>query len=286
SRWVSLTVLVVAGITVGVFIVDALTGCWLQLNSLLGYNPLLAGRFAGFGNPGFAIFGTSAMLLTGFLAYGHRRWMSLVLTVVVAVPVVAVEGFPQWGADVGGILTLVPAFVVLGLLITRTAATWPRLVLAGMVAVALVLLVGWVDYLRPDDAQTHFGRFFASLLDGSAWSMIRRKVLANAEVLLLGPHTVLALVLVVLLVVAIFRPPPLLARAYATVPQLRPTLIATVVLGAAGFATNDSGVIIPSVVMTVAGPLTLAICAWVAMGKAGPVAGVLPDETAPHPATS
>ncbi|MGH3429348.1 MAG: hypothetical protein ACRDQZ_17580, partial [Mycobacteriales bacterium] len=190
--------------------------------------------------------------------------LGLLITLAIAMPVIAVEGFPQWGADVGGILTLVPAFVVLGLLVTRSAVTWSRLALAGAVAVGLVLLVGWLDYLRPEDSQTHFGRFFASLLDGSAWSAIRRKILANIEVLLMGPHTVLALVLVVVLIVAIFRPPPTLAAAYEMSPQLRSALVAIAVLSGVGFATNDSGIIVPSVVMTVAGPLTMAICYWAA----------------------
>jgi hypothetical protein len=278
---IPVTVLGVAGLTAAVFIVDALTGCWLQLDSLLGYNPLLAGRFAGFGNPGFAVFGTAAVLLAGFAAQGHRRWVSLLITFAIAAPVVAVEGFPQWGADVGGILTLVPAFVVLGLLAARTAVTWSRLALAGVVAVGLVLLVGWLDYLRPEDTQTHFGHFFGGLLDGSAWSAIRRKLLANAEVLLLGPHTVLALVLVILLIVAIFRPPPVLATAYEASPPLRPALVAIAVLSIAGFATNDSGIIVPSVVMTVAGPLALAICYWAARGKAYPAESVSEPEPIP-----
>lgn len=281
ERRAAFTVMVISGFTVAVFVVDAVTGCWLQLNSLLGYNPLLAGRFAGFGNPGFAIFGAAAVLFAGFLSYGHRRWVSLVLLLAVAIPVVAVEGFPQWGADVGGILTFVPAFIVLGLLVTKTAVTWSKLVLAGGAAVALVTLVGWLDYLRPDDAQTHFGRFFAKTLDGSAWSAIRRKLLANAEVLLLGPHTVVALLLAILLVVAIFRPTPVLAVAYEAFPALRAVLVTTAVLGIMGFATNDSGVIIPSVVMVVSGPLALALCAWAALGKpatgeavpAGPASG-------------
>lgn len=255
------TVIVVCGLTVVVLTADALTGNWLQLNSLLGYNPLHAGRFTGFNNPGFAIFGAAAMLFTAFIAHGHRRWISAAIVAAVAIPVTAVEGLPQWGADVGGLLTLLPAFVLLGLLVSRTRVTWPRLALGALAGAAAFLLAGWLDYLRPEDNRTHFGSFFAGLLDGTAWSAIRRKLLANAEVLFMGPHTVVALLLTVVLVVAIFRPPSMLRQGYTAVPALRAALIVTAVVAVLGFATNDSGVIIPTVMMLIAAPLTFVACA-------------------------
>ncbi len=254
-------VVVVCGLTVVVLTADALTGNRLQLGSLLGYNPLHAGRFTGFNNPGFAVFGAAAMLFVAFIAHGHRRWVSAAMVAAVAIPVTAVEGLPQWGADVGGILTLLPAFVLLGLLVSRTQVTWQRLGLGALAGALVFLFAGWLDYLRPDDSRTHFGSFFGGLGDGSAWSAIRRKLLTNAEVLFMGPHTVLALLLTAALVVAIFRPPPMLRRGYEAVPALRAALIAIAILAVLGFATNDSGIIIPAVMMLIAAPLTFAACA-------------------------
>ena len=46
---------------------DLLAGAPLQLASLAGYSPIVAGRFVGFGNLAFAIFGT-AMLLYFFFS--------------------------------------------------------------------------------------------------------------------------------------------------------------------------------------------------------------------------
>ncbi|MGH3544942.1 MAG: hypothetical protein ACRDPW_03315 [Mycobacteriales bacterium] len=254
-------VVVVCGLTVVVLTADALTGNQLQLGSLLGYNPLHAGRFTGFNNPGFAVFGATAMLFTAFIAHGHRRWISAAIVTAVAVPVTAVEGLPRWGADVGGILTLLPAFVLLGLLVSRTRVTWQRLGLGALAGAAVFLIAGWLDYLRPEASRTHFGSFFSALLDGTAWSAIRRKLLTNAEVLVMGPHTVVALLLAIALVVAILRPPPLLRQSYDAVPALRPGLVTVAIVAALGFATNDSGVIIPAVLMLIAGPLTFAACA-------------------------
>ncbi len=114
------SVLVISGITGAVLAGDALTGNGLQLDSLLGYNPLHAGRFAGFNNPGFAVFGISGVLFAAFLAYGHRRWLSVALVTAVAIPVIALEGLPLWGADAGGILALLPAFMLLGFFVRVT----------------------------------------------------------------------------------------------------------------------------------------------------------------------
>jgi hypothetical protein len=69
----------VAGITMLVIGVDLLTGARLQLSSLAGYSPIVAGRFAGVGNVGFAVFATSALLSPPHSASGGRvgrRWPS------------------------------------------------------------------------------------------------------------------------------------------------------------------------------------------------------------------
>ena len=45
-----------------VLLVDVVTGSTLQLSSLMGYSPLVAGRFYGFGNLAFSLFATGMLL--------------------------------------------------------------------------------------------------------------------------------------------------------------------------------------------------------------------------------
>jgi hypothetical protein len=117
------------------------------------------------------------------------------------------------------------------------------------------------DYFRDAADRSHFGRFVGSIVDGGAADTVLRKLRTSLDLLLAGPHTLAALVGSVLGAVAVFRPPTALRRAYRDHPALRPGLVATVVLCAVGFATNDSSVAVPAVAALVTLPATLAICA-------------------------
>jgi hypothetical protein len=274
----------VSAVAVVVTIVDGLTGSTLQINSLLGYNPLVAGRFVGFGNIAFAAFGAAVMLLTALLAHGRRRPVALAVVAAIAIPMIVVDGNPAWGADFGGVLTFVPAFAVLALLVARSRISAGRLLLAGGAGVALVALIGVADYLRPAESRSHFGRFVAAVLDGSAGSTVYRKLLTSIDLLFNGPHTILAMALAVWLAVLVFRPPATLAEAYAEVRPMRVALIAVVVLSAIGFATNDSSVAVPVVAGMVALPAAFALCAAAVAGRPVPASAAV-STAGEHPGT-
>ena len=67
------TLIVALGILVGLIIVDVATGARLQFNTVFGYSPTVAGRFAGLGNLGYAQLAAGAVLLAG-LARVPDRW--------------------------------------------------------------------------------------------------------------------------------------------------------------------------------------------------------------------
>jgi hypothetical protein len=257
----------VAGVAAGTLVVlavDGVGGTSLQVDSLLGYNPLVAGRFVGFGNIAFAVLGAAAVTLAALVAHGRSRGRALAAVAVVALPVLALDGWPGWGADFGGVLSLTPTFVVLGLQLTGTRITVWRLAAAGGAGAALVGALAGIDYLRPPGDRSHFGRFVDTLLHGGteghdAIEAVERKLLANVELLGMGPHAVAAVVLAGALVLVVLRRPPLLRRAVQQHPALGPLLVSTVVLALVGFATNDSGIAIPVVVALTTGPATLAL---------------------------
>jgi hypothetical protein len=252
----------VAALTVAVLAVDALTGTTLQINSLFGYNPLVAGRFTGFGNLAFAVFGTASALLVAFVAVavrtrlGERAAAGSVAALGGAV--IAVDGAPDWGADFGGVLTLIPVFVILALLVSGVRVRLVPLLAAGVAGLLVALTIGVLDHLRPPESRSHFGRFVGGLLDGTAGATVLRKLSANLDLLLAGPHTLAALALGVLLSVWVVSRPPALTGAYTRVPALRPAALSVVALVWIAFATNDSGVAIPLVAALVAVPVGVA----------------------------
>lgn len=251
----------VAAASLVLLVADVVTGARLQIDSLLGYNPLVAGRFVGFGNIAFAVLGASAVVLGALVAHRRPPARAAAAVVLVGAPVVIVDGWPGWGADVGGVLTLVPVFAVLAMLaVGRRIRPWQAaLTCAGGAAVAGT--IGALDYARPADERSHFGRFVGTALDGGALDTIRRKADASLDLLTMGPHTVAAAAATIALTWVLVRPPALLREAYRVHGFLRPMHQATLVLAVIGLAVNDSIVAVPMVVALVVGPMTLALCA-------------------------
>jgi len=250
---------VVAGVTFVVLAADLVSGAQLQVDSLAGYSPLVAGRFAGVGNLAFAVFAAAALLTAAFACTGRTPRQRLVIVTVIGAVATVIDGAPMWGDDFGGVLALVPAFAVLGMLMTRGRISWKRLAIALVGAVVVVAAFAVGDYLRPAADRTHLGRFVQDLLNGHAGTVIVRKGQANLRVLrtsiLAGAVPLAALVVAVLA----GRPWGGLGQALKSRPQLRGGLIATAVMAVIGFAVNDSGIAIPAMALAVAVPVAVMV---------------------------
>ncbi|HET8601970.1 MAG TPA: hypothetical protein VFL99_16720 [Segeticoccus sp.] len=266
--------------TVVVLGVDALTGSRLVLSSLLGVQPLVGGRFYGIGNVAFAVLATSALLAAALLAAPWtargRRVTAVVLTLIVGLAAVAVDGSPWWGSDLGGVAALLPAVLVLAAGASGLRWTPARTVGAGAVTVLALAAVLVADWLRPPAARTHLGRFVEALAHGHAGDIVLRKLEQNLAVLLTAP---LALLVPAGLAVAVWvlarpgsragRP---LARLARRVPLLRPALWAVAVCLVLGFAANDTGAAIPPVSTLVLLPTLVALAAGTATLSEGATA--------------
>ena len=240
------TVLVLAG--------DLVTGAHLQITSPAGYSPLVAGRFAGIGNVAFGVYAAAGLLATAWLARGR-----LVVVAGGGLVLVAVDGAPPWGSDVGGVLALLPALVLLGLLVSGRRVSVVRLGLAGVAGAVVVTVLALADHARGPAAQTHLGRFVTQVQDGTAGTVLRRKADAVFGLLFHSPVTALLPVVVVAAAYLLVRPPPPLAASFARVPELRHGLVALGLACALGFALNDSGAAVPALALLVALPVATAV---------------------------
>jgi hypothetical protein len=270
----------VALATAALLAADAITGSRLQQSTLYGQSPLIAGRFYGFGNSTFAVFAVASLLGAATLAAGRRRpWIAVA---AVGSAAVAVDGWPGWGTDVGGVLALVPAFALLGLWVSGVRVTLRRAATAALGGVAVLTVVALVDWLRPAPARSHLGAFVQQVLDGRAGTVLARKATTNLHTFTDNPLALLVPVALAVVVVWLARPTPMLVEAAAT---LRPGLAACVVAAALGLAVNDSGATVPAMAMTLAVPLTIALlipAAANAPPTPGPRARIArPDAVAP-----
>jgi hypothetical protein len=286
---------VVLAITLATLVGDVLTGSHLELNGLLGYDAIVAGRFTGYGNLTFGLLSVSALLLTaaaatavGRRAPAGRPRLAVAATVLGAgVLTVLLIGSPGLGRDFGGVLAALPGFVLLAMLLTRTRVTLSRLAAVLALAVVAVGALAFLDWLRPAADRSHLGRFVEQVLTGQAWTVVSRKAQANLDILFGSP---LAWLLPVALVAAVWlarpggrlpgplRSPGLLRGRPGLLPAgdlaaLRAGLLAGALSLAVGAVVNDSGVALPAT----AAALLVPLLVWPAAGRRG--APDVPDGT-------
>ncbi|MCW2701113.1 MAG: rane protein of unknown function, partial [Blastococcus sp.] len=287
--------LVVLAITFGTLVADVLTGSTLELNGLLGYDAVVAGRFTGYGNLSFGLLSVSALLVSAALATAlgrsvapeRSRRLTGGVVVLIGLLTVGLIGAPGLGRDFGGVLGALPGFLLLAMLLAHVRVTVVRMGAVLAVAVVAVGTVAVLDWFRPASERTHLGRFVEQVLTGEAWTVISRKGQANLDILLGSP---LAWMLPVALVAAVWlvRPGGVL-RAARTAAEpgpgglctgdlavLRSALGASALSLTIGAAVNDSGVALPATAAAMLVPLLV----WLAAAPRS----AAPRSAAPRPA--
>ena len=151
---------------------------------MLGYSPHTAARFTGFGNTAFAVLAACTVVVAALhVHYAPRpaeaRWTAAGIFGVVLVA----DIWPTLGADVGGVLTMVPVFGLTMLALSGRRLSWRWVAVAAAATVAVLAVVITVDLLRPEDARTHLGRFVTGVGDddGTFIDTIQRKWSTNVR---------------------------------------------------------------------------------------------------------
>jgi hypothetical protein len=255
---------------------DVLTGSHLELNGLLGYDAIVAGRFVGFGNLTFGLHAICAMLITAAIATaagrrtpGRARLLTAGVALLVGLVTVAVVGWPSLGRDFGGVLALLPGFLLLAMLLAHVRVTVVRMAAVLGAGVLAVGTVAFLDWQRPPGQRSHLGRFVEQILTGEAWTVVSRKGHANLSILLGSPLSWLLPVAALAAVWLLRRDGPLRGR-NGTGPGgldardtavLKAALIAALVSEVLGSLVNDSGVAIAATGAALLVPLLVWLAA-------------------------
>lgn len=252
-RWFD-ALIVANGVTVGLLVLDVVSGSRLQINSALGNSPIVAGRFTGFGNLAFAVLSSSSLVLAVLLAIriGGRRgtWVAAAClggTIIAA-------GAPFWGSDVGGVLSMSPAFLVTIVLMLGWRFRIRTVILAAVATLVVITGFALLDLAREPDQRTHLGRLFETIGD-EGWSgfstVVERKLSANVASLTGTVWIVAVFVGIAFLAFLAWRALDELRSLAARFPQLRAAAIGAAVLLVVGLALNDSGIRVPALMLTV-----------------------------------
>lgn len=256
ARWQrqpDLALAAVAALVLVVPLLDAVTGSHLHLGSAFGYSPTGNSRLYGISNYSFAQVAAAGLILAALVAArGERRHRVAALAVLGVVLVVL--GMPTWGADVGGVLAMVPTIGVFATLLFGWRVRLRTIVLAGLATLVAVGGFGLLDLARPAGERAHLGRLFERIgAEGiqPLLSTIQRKLAANARVS--TSSFWVAAIPVGGLFLAFLRwwsPSPLAVISRRT-PPLRAALGAGLTVAVLGSLVNDSGAIVGGVIFLV-----------------------------------
>ena len=262
----------VAAATSLLLVADLFTGASLQINTLFGYSPIVAGRFAGIGNQAFSVMSISALIA---VTAGWEMWFrrhpesSKVGPLVVASGafglLVVADGAPNFGSDVGGVLASAPAYAVCLLMLAGVKVRARLVALIGVVTVGILVGFAALDLSRPAASRTHLGRFAAKVLDGGAATILQRKLEANVSVLTSTVWTVVIPAALLYFAYLTWRPNRFMQRVVDAHPSFRPFGASAILLGVLAWGLNDSGVSMPAMMLMIALPYT----AWLALDRAG-----------------
>jgi hypothetical protein len=174
---------------------------------------------------------------------------------------IAVDGFPALGDDFGGVLALLPAVAVLGLVVSRVRIAGRHAVAVLVVTVLTTGGFALYDYSRPPLLRTHLGRFIGQIADGSAVSVVSRKLDSSIGTITGGWSRWIVVGWVVLAVAAYLgHRQRRLHVAVSVGRHIAGGLLAALLLMAVlGAALNDSGLEIPAFALYLAAPLLVPL---------------------------
>jgi hypothetical protein len=273
-RWPGAGPIAAVGSVIGLITVDVLLGAPLQVNSLFGYSMAVAGRFTGLGNLAFAIFASAAVCLAVLIfERGGARALGAIAGLLAAA--VVVDGLPMLGADVGGVIATVPAFVLTLLVLHGRRVGWREVAASLALGLAMVALFGLIDSSRPAGSQTHLARIGEHVANGrlgSVGTILWRRVHASFG----GDQALITLLAVAVVAVAVVQA-VLVARGRWRRRDRRPLdpaeaalVVGGSTLAALGLVANDSSIAVPATMLLVIGPVVLLRRLDADPGSAGP----------------
>ena len=241
------------GLLVGVVTLSVVVlGSRLQLATVFGDSPIVAGRFTGINNVTFAFFFLAGTMLACVAVArwpgerGRRRMLAILGLVLL------IDVAPMWGADVGGALAGLPALVLVATGLSRWKVRWRAVVVVAVATVALVVVLGLVDLTRPEADRSHLGRLLERIgSDGVSGltTVVERKMTVNLRSLSASSWRFLFGPLAIAAALVWWRARDRALSVTRAFPALRRALPGLVALAVLGYGANDSGIAVPAAML-------------------------------------
>ncbi len=260
----------IAGLTLLVLLVDISTGANLQMASVLGYSPHTAARFTGFGNTAFAVLAATTLVSVAVhVDRSPRRREAVFGAGALLALVVVADGAPWLGADVGGILSLVPVFALTLYVLSGRRVSWRAVGMALLATVVVLAMAIGLDLLRPPETRTHLARFVvdSSGDGGTFWATVSRKWATNVSVFQKSIWTWMVPIIAVFAIYVL-----VIAKGWRRLlppgSPLRAGVVGAIAAGVLGWLVNDSGVVVTALVFVFLGPYLTLMALDARLGQA------------------
>jgi hypothetical protein len=244
-------------------------GSRLQVATVFGDSPIVAGRFTGINNVTFAFFVLAGSMLACIVIdrVPGERGRQLMLAIVAAVLLIDVA--PMWGADVGGALAGLPALVLVATGLGQWRVRWRTVVIVGIATVVLVAGLAWLDLSRDSADRSHLGRLFERIgSEGSSGltTVVERKLAVNLRSLTESTWRYLFGPLAIAIALVAWRSRQQVTAVLRAFPALRWALPGLAALAVLGYGANDSGIAVPAAMLAVVVPGFVYLACRVELG--------------------
>jgi hypothetical protein len=246
------------GLIVGVVVLSVvLLGSRLQVATVFGDSPIVAGRFTGINNVTFSFFLVAGAMLACLAVqrWPGRRGRQAMVAILGAVLLVDVA--PMWGADVGGALAGAPALLLIAMELGEWKIRWRTVVVAVLATVVLIGVLAWLDLQRPSADRSHLGRLFERIgSDGSSGltTVVERKLRVNLRSVTESTWRFIFGPLLIGIGLVLWRGRDRARAVAVAFPPLRRALPGLIVMAVLGYGANDSGIAVPAAMLAVAIP--------------------------------
>ena len=246
-------IIFLGAITSLIIVIDQIIGAPLSFSGFLSYSPILAFRFYGLGNEGAALlFGASVVAFVLWLDRIEKpcRFTTWVFALG-AFLIMLVCAAPWWGANVGVAIWATVGFAVLFMLLNNLRITWKSVALM-LLAVVLIVGVFIVIDRFGSAGQTHLARAVESAEQGGLAPLVEivvRKIQTNLRVLTVSLWGIVFVAVIGFLAFWRSRPTPELAHTLTENPFFASGMTALLVAGIVAFFSEDSGIVLPAIMV-------------------------------------
>ncbi|SNX55230.1 hypothetical protein [Thermoanaerobacterium sp. RBIITD] len=250
---------VIAFITTVTLLIDMMTGSFLLKNSFLSYDVIAGARFYGIGNEymGVLIGGTLCFTTLSFERFNIKKPI-FIITAFIYLIVFYFIAAPNMGTNVGGGIAAFAAFSTAILLLSGKKLNLKNAISIIIGIFALILILFYIDSLRPVSQQTHIGQTF-NLIKGYGlnplFKIFARKLSMNMKLFRYSIWSKVLITLIIVLFVLFYKPIGVMKNFLKNHKYVYICFFSTIIGSIFALVFNDSGVVAAATMMVYTGPM-------------------------------